>query len=70
MDLIPRELDMGGIYWPPLVVAFMLGVVAMGITCHLLNRYRLSRYFIFPQVVMVAITCIYTVLLSTFVFPT
>ena len=41
----------------------------MVLTVYLLNRTRLSRYFIFPGLVMVAITSIYTVIIGTFVIP-
>ena len=69
MSFVPSEVDIAGVYWPPLVVATILGIAAMVLTAYLLNRYRLSRYFIFPGLVMVAITSIYTVIIGTFVIP-
>ncbi len=69
MNLVPREFDLWGVYWPPLVIAVFLAIIAMGVTCYLLNRYRLSRYFAYPVVVSIAITCIYSVLIGTFLLP-
>lgn len=51
---------------PPLLVAGMLGVIIALVTAHLLNRYRLSRYFSHPPLVFVALTMIYTVIIGTF----
>jgi len=70
MTFLPSDVDVAGVYWPPLLLSFLFGLVAMILTVYLLNRYRLSRYFNYPMVVMAAITTIYTVILGTFVFPT
>ncbi len=70
MSLVPSDVEFWGIYWPPLVLSFFIGLALMVLTAYLLNRYSLSRFFMSPLVVMAAITAIYTVLLGTFVFPT
>ena len=67
MSFDPIEFDLWGVYWPPLLLAVMLGIVAMVLTVHLLNRYRLSRFFVLPGLVMIAITAIYSVIIGTFV---
>jgi hypothetical protein len=46
-----------------------LGLVAATITARLSNRFRISRYFYFPSLVLIALTVIYTGLFSIFVFP-
>ena len=43
MHLIPSEFALGGVFFPPLLIASILGVVAATLTALLLNRYRLSR---------------------------
>lgn len=58
---------MGEVFMPPWLVAGVLGVIAAVTTAHLLNRYRLSRYFFYPPLVFVALTIIYTVLIGTFI---
>jgi len=66
---IPSEVVIGGIYFPPLLIAGFLGVVAAWLTTQLLNRYRLSRFFANPPLVLLAIAVIYTVFIGTFIIP-
>ena len=69
MSLIPSDVDIGGVYYPPLLLAFIIAVIAMVLTGYLLNRYRLSRFFMFPMLTAAAMVTIYTVLISTFLLP-
>ena len=68
-DYVPSEFNMGGVYFPPLLLAAMTGVVLAWLTVMLLNRYRLSRFFAYPPVVFVALAIIYTGLIGTFLIP-
>jgi hypothetical protein len=69
MELIPSEFTVGEVYFPPLLIAGLLGIVIAAVTAMLLNRFRLSRYFFYPPLVLLALAVIYTVLLGTFVIP-
>jgi hypothetical protein len=69
MSLIPHEFTIGGVYFPPLLIAGILGVTAAVLTAMLLNRYRLSRYFFYPPLVFLAMAVIYTGLIGTFIIP-
>jgi hypothetical protein len=69
MHYIPKEFTIGGIFFPPLLIAGILGVTAAMLTAMLLNRYRLSRYFFYPPLVFLALAIIYTVIIGTFVIP-
>lgn len=69
MHLIPSEVDIGGVYLPPLLIAGLLGVVLASLTALLLNRFRLSRFFAYPPLVFLALTVIYTVAVGSFVVP-
>ena len=69
MYFIPKEFTIGGVYFPPLLIAGILGVAAAVLTAMLLNRYRLSHYFFYPPLVFVALAVIYTVIIGTFVIP-
>ena len=69
MNLIPSEFAVGGVYFPPMLIAALLGLVLAWLTAHLLNRYRLSRFFFYPPLVLLALVVIYTVLIGTFVIP-
>ena len=64
---IPHEFAIGEVFMPPLLVAAFLGLIAAIVTAHLLNRYRLTRYFFYPPLVFVALTIIYTVFIGTFI---
>ena len=67
MKPIPHEFAIGEVYLPPLLVAAFLGLIAAILTAHLLNRYRLARYFFYPPLVFIALTIIYTVFIGTFI---
>ena len=69
MQLIPSEVELLGVYFPPLFLAGLLGAVAAAATAYALNRYRLSRFFYYPPVVFLALAVIYTGLIGTFVIP-
>ncbi len=69
MQFIPIEFAIGGVYFPPLLIASTLGVVAAIVTAFVLNRYRLSRFFFYPPLVFLALAVIYTLVLGTFVIP-
>jgi len=69
MTFVPGEVDIFGVYMPPLLPAATLGVIAALLTARLLNRSRLSRHFFLPGLVTVALVTVYTALFGTFVFP-
>ena len=64
---IPHGFAIGEVYMPPLLVAAFLGLIAAFVTAHLLNRYRLTRYFFYPPLVFVTLTIIYTIFIGTFI---
>jgi len=67
MNQIPHEFAISEVFMPPLLVVGLLGTIAAVITAHLLNRYRLSRYFSYPPLVFVALIVIYSSLIGTFI---
>jgi hypothetical protein len=69
MQLIPHELHIGEVFFPPILLDAALGLAAAWITARLLNRFRLTRYFYYPSLVLIAVAVIYTGLLSIFLFP-
>ena len=69
MRFIPSEFAIGGVYFPPLLIASILGVTAAVLTAFLLNRYRLSRFFFYPPIVFLGLAVIYTGLIGTFFIP-
>jgi len=69
MNFIPSEFAIGEVYFPPLLIAALLGVTSAWLTANLLNRYRLSRFFFYPPLVLLALAVIYTVIIGTYVIP-
>ena len=67
---IPHEFAIGGIYMPPLLIASFLGILAAVVTAFVLNRFRLSRYFFYPPLVLFSFAVIYTIVIGTFVIGT
>ena len=67
---IPAEFEIAGTYFPPMLLAARSGIMLMMVTVSWLNKKRLSRYFFFPNLVMLSIAVIYTTILGTWVFPT
>ena len=66
---IPTEVAIGGVYFPPLLLAGILGATGAVLTAFLLNRYRLSRFFFYPPIVFLALAVIYTGLIGSFLIP-
>jgi hypothetical protein len=69
MHLVPHELYVGEVFFPPMLLDVALGLVAATITARLSNRFRVSRYFYHPSLVLIALTVIYTGLFSIFLIP-
>ena len=69
MQLVPHEIYLGEIFFPPILLDAALGLLAASLTARLLNRFRLSRYFYHPPLVLIALAVIYTGLFSIFLIP-
>ena len=69
MHLVPHELYVGEVFFPPLLLDAALGLAAALITARLLNRFRVSRYFYHPPLVLIALAVIYAGLFSIFLIP-
>jgi len=68
-ELIPSEFVIGGVYFPPMLIAGLLGTVAAWLTAMLLNRFRLSRFLAYPPLVFLALAVVYTIAVGTYVIP-
>jgi hypothetical protein len=69
LGTVPHEFAIGGVYFPPILVASILGVMAAIATAVLLNRYQVSRHFYAGPLVFLSLAVIYAVLISTFLIP-
>lgn len=69
MHLIPSEFAIGEVYLPPMLVAALLGFFAAMLTANLLNRFRLSRFFFYPPLVLLALAVLFTIGIGTWIIP-
>ena len=69
MQLIPHEIYLGEVFFPPMLLDAAAGLAAASLTARLLNRFRLSRYFYHPPLVLIALAVIYAGLFSIFLVP-
>ena len=69
MSFIPHEFFIGEVYFPPMLIAGLLGFFAAWLSAHFLNRFRLSRFFAYPPLVLLSLAVIYAILFGTFLIP-
>ncbi len=67
--LVPSEFALGEVYLPPLLVSGLLGLLAAMLAANLLNRLRLSRFFFYPPLVLLALAVLFTVGIGTWIIP-
>ncbi len=63
------EIAIGGIYFPPILFAILLGIVLAGIVAKLLNRFNLTRFIWHPPLFFIALTVISTRIVGIFIIP-
>lgn len=63
----PSEVNIAGVYMPPLLVAGVLGLSLTYGLVKALTRLRLSRYFAAPALVFVSLVIVVTAIIESFV---
>ena len=63
------EISIGGIYFPPIMFAILLGVLFAGIIAKLLNRFNLTRFIWHPPLFFIALSVVTTWLTGIFIIP-
>ena len=66
---VPMEIAIGGIYFPPVMFAILLGVLLAGIVSRLLNKLNLTRFIWHPQLFFLALAVVCTRLVNLFIIP-
>ena len=66
---IPAEISIGGIYFPPVMFAILLGVLLASLLARLLNRLNLTRFIWHPPLFFVALAVVCTRLVELFLIP-
>ncbi len=69
MTLIPHEFNFHGVYLSPLLVAAFFGTLAACCVAYVLDRYRLSRFFLSSALVFIALCALFTCVIGAFVIP-
>ena len=68
-EQLPIEISISGIYFPPILIASLLGAISTwGITV-VLHRLHLAKYIWQPPLLYLAILIISTVAIGTFMLP-
>ncbi len=66
---LPSEISLGGIYFPPLFFAVILGVLMAWIITRILNWLDLSRFIWSPPLFFLALSVICTGFVGYFIIP-
>ncbi|MGB5717438.1 MAG: DUF1656 domain-containing protein [Gammaproteobacteria bacterium] len=66
---IPMEISIGGIYFPPIMFAVLLGVLLAGVIAKLLNRYNLTRFIWHPPLFFIALAVACTRFVDIYIIP-
>ena len=63
----PSEVQILGVYFPPLFVAIVIGLLCAMVVAQLLNRTGLSRFFWHPPLANAALWLLATALIGYFI---
>ena len=66
---LPIEVSICGIYFSPILLATVLGVMLAWVITRLLNRFRLAQFIWYPPLFFLALAVICTGLVSFFIIP-
>lgn len=66
---LPSEISLGGIYFPPLLFAAMLGVLMAWLITRILNRLDMARFVWYPPLFFLALSVICTGFVGYFIIP-
>ena len=67
--MTPREMDILGVYVPPILIVAICALVAAWTASLLLNRLRLWRYFANPQIAFLSIIVLFFAAFDALLLP-
>lgn len=67
---MPIDFHISGVYFPPLLVAGCLGLIAASVTVRLISAGRLAEKFSNPPLTYLSLAVIYTVIFGSTLLPT
>jgi hypothetical protein len=62
----PHELSIGDVYFAPILAVLFFAFLAAVITVMILNKLKVTRFFMAPSYVFIAIMILYVILIDTF----
>jgi Ca2+/Na+ antiporter len=66
MSSMPHELALGDVYLSPLVPVFSVALLAAWVSTIVLNKFRMSRYIMFPSATFLTLMLLYVLLMNAF----
>ncbi len=66
---MPIEVSIGGVYFPPLLLATALGTLAALVTTRCLDRFDWTVYVWHPPLFLLALAIIFTAMIGIFIIP-
>ena len=66
---IPMEISIGGIYFPPIMFAVLLGVLLASVIAKLMNKLNLARFIWHPPLFFLALAVVCTRVVSIYFIP-
>jgi len=66
---LPSEISLGGIYFPPILFAVILGVMTAWMLSRILNWLDLARFVWNPPLFFLALSVVCTGLVGYFIIP-
>lgn len=67
---MPNDINLMGVYIPPLLAAWVFGMLAASLTAKYISNHGLAPKFSSPPLTFLGLVVIYTVILGSTVFPT
>ncbi|MEP5766195.1 MAG: DUF1656 domain-containing protein [Halieaceae bacterium] len=67
---VPSDLSLSGVYFPPLLAAFVLALFAASLLQKWLDRSGYSEIFLNHSLVYFSLATIFTVVFASTIFPT
>jgi len=64
----PYEVNLGGVYFPPLLIASVFGLLVTYLLTRALTRYRLSRFFVSPPLVFLSLVIVISGIVESLLF--
>lgn len=66
---LPVEISLGGVFFPPLLLASIAGLLVAALITMLMNRNDWNRFVWHPPLFFVSLAVVWTGIIGTFLIP-